>query len=70
MKFKIIKRRFGVGLLLVVAASSSLAQKSTTSAETELRKVVENFRTSIIKKDKPLTRIEIFLAQTSPPYIR
>ena len=54
MKLKIIKRFFSIGLLLVVGASSSLAQKSATRDEAELRKVTENFRTSIIKKDKPL----------------
>lgn len=54
MKFKTIKRLVGIGLLLIIAAISSFAQKSVSSDETEVRKVVENFRIALIKKDKPL----------------
>ena len=54
MKFKVIKRFIVIGLLSVAAVSNSSAQKSAAGNEAELYKVVENFRTSLIKKDKSL----------------
>lgn len=49
-----IKRLVGVCLLLVIAASISFTQISVAGDVAEVRKVVENFRTSLIEKNKPL----------------
>lgn len=44
----------GLFLLIIIGAGGAAAQKSAADNETELRKVVENFRISLINKDKPL----------------
>jgi len=62
MKFKIMKKLAGIGLILACAAGSLSAQRTAAISETELRTVVENFRTSLIKKDKPLF-LSLFLTE-------